>query len=71
MLRRKICPPDRLYVMRSNHLGWIHHPPGALLSALLIRAFGIRQRQVVLDQVSTCEAVSKCLSQRVEWALSR
>ena len=34
---------------------------GALLPAMLIRGFEIRQRQAVLDQVSTWEAVSKCL----------
>ena len=39
---------------------------GALLPAMLIRGFEIRQRQAVLDQVSTWEAVSKCLQQRIE-----
>jgi MFS family permease len=44
-----------LYVMGPNHLGWILFiiVPGALLPALLIRGFGIRQSHAVLEQVST------------------
>jgi MFS family permease len=44
-----------LYVMGPNHLGWILFIilPGALLPALLIRGFGIRQSHAVLEQVST------------------
>jgi MFS family permease len=44
-----------LYVTGPNHLGWILFiiVPGALLPALLIRVFGIRQSHAVLEQVST------------------
>jgi MFS family permease len=44
-----------LYVLGPNHLGWILWIliPGALLPAMLIRAFGIKQAGVVLEQVST------------------
>jgi putative MFS transporter len=44
-----------LYVMGPNHLGWVLFItlPGALLPALLIRGFGIRQSRAVLEQVST------------------
>lgn len=43
-----------LYVMGPNHLGWVLWivVPGALLPALLIRMFGIRQSQAILEQVS-------------------
>ncbi len=44
-----------LYVLGPNHLGWILWIliPGALLPAILIRTFGIKQAGVVLEQVST------------------
>ena len=44
-----------LYQLGPNHLGWILWIviPGALLPAVLIRGFGIRQRRAVLEQVST------------------
>ena len=43
-----------LYVLGPNHLGWILWIliPGALLPAILIRTFGIKQAGVVLEQVS-------------------
>ena len=43
-----------LYVWGPDHLGWLLWivVPGALLPALLIRVFGIRQNQAVLEQVS-------------------
>jgi putative MFS transporter len=44
-----------LYVLGPNHLGWLLFItlPGAVLPALLIRGFGIRQSRAVLEQVST------------------
>ena len=44
-----------LYGIGPNHLGWIAWVilPGALLPAMLIRTFGIRQSRAVLEQVST------------------
>jgi MFS family permease len=44
-----------LYALGPNHLGWILWIliPGALVPALLIRIFGIKQAGVVLEQVST------------------
>jgi MFS family permease len=44
-----------LYGVGPNHLGWLLFIiiPGALLPALLIRGFGIRQSRAVLEQVST------------------
>jgi putative MFS transporter len=44
-----------LYGMGPNHLGWVLFivVPGALLPAMLIRSFGIRQSRAVLEQVST------------------
>jgi hypothetical protein len=44
-----------LYQLGPNHLGWLLFItiPGALLPALLIRGFGIRQSHAVLEQVST------------------
>jgi hypothetical protein len=44
-----------LYLLGPNHLGWIAFIvlPGALVPALLIRNWGINQRSVVLEQVST------------------
>jgi MFS family permease len=44
-----------LYVLGPNHLGWILWIliPGALLPAILIRTFGIKQAGLVLEQVST------------------
>jgi MFS family permease len=44
-----------LYTWGPNHLGWFLWLliPGSLLPAFLIRAFGIRQAGVVLEQVST------------------
>jgi hypothetical protein len=44
-----------LYQFGPNHLGWLLFItiPGALLPALLIRGFGIRQSHAVLEQVST------------------
>jgi MFS family permease len=44
-----------LYGLGPDHLGWILWivVPGALLPALLIRGFGIRQQRAVLEQVST------------------
>jgi hypothetical protein len=44
-----------LYGMGPNHLGWVLFivVPGALLPAILIRSFGIRQSRAVLEQVST------------------
>lgn len=44
-----------LYGAGPNHLGWLLFItiPGALLPALLIRSFGIRQSRAVLEQVST------------------
>jgi MFS family permease len=43
-----------LYQLGPNHLGWILWIvlPGALLPAVLIRGFGIRQSGAVLEQVS-------------------
>jgi len=47
-------PDGPLYAMRPNHVGWILFiiVPGALLAALLIHGFGIRQSHAVLEQVS-------------------
>ena len=44
-----------LYALGPNHLGWIMWIviPGALLPAVLIRGYGIRQSRAVLEQVST------------------
>jgi putative MFS transporter len=44
-----------LYEWGPDHLGWLLWiiVPGALLPALLIRGFGIRQNRAVLEQVST------------------
>jgi putative MFS transporter len=44
-----------LYEWGPDHLGWFIWiiGPGALLPAILIRGFGIRQRSAVLEQVST------------------
>jgi MFS family permease len=44
-----------LYMIGPNHLGWVLFIvlPGALLPALMIRWFGIRQSSAVLEQVST------------------
>ena len=44
-----------LYALGPNHLGWILWIviPGALLPAVLIRGYGIRQSRAVLEQVST------------------
>jgi MFS family permease len=44
-----------LYPLGPNHLGWLLFVilPGALLPAVLIRGFGIRQSRAVLEQVST------------------
>jgi hypothetical protein len=44
-----------LYGTGPNHLGWVLFItlPGALLPAILIRGFGIRQSRAVLEQVST------------------
>ena len=44
-----------LYGIGPNHLGWLLFItiPGALLPALLIRVYGIRQSRAVLEQVST------------------
>jgi len=44
-----------LYALGPNHLGWILWivGPGALLPAVLIRGYGIRQSRAVLEQVST------------------
>jgi MFS family permease len=44
-----------LYGLGPNHLGWFLFIilPGALLPGVLIRAFGIKQAGVVLEQVST------------------
>ncbi|MBV8118831.1 MAG: MFS transporter [Alphaproteobacteria bacterium] len=44
-----------LYALGPNHLGWILWIliPGALVPAVLIRIFGIKQAGVVLEQVST------------------
>jgi MFS family permease len=44
-----------LYALGPNHLGWIAWIvlPGALLPAVLIRGYGIRQSRAVLEQVST------------------
>jgi predicted MFS family arabinose efflux permease len=44
-----------LYALGPNHLGWILWilVPGALVPAILIRGFGIKQAGVVLEQVST------------------
>jgi MFS family permease len=44
-----------LYALGPNHLGWILWiiGPGALLPAMLIRGYGIRQSRAVLEQVST------------------
>ncbi len=44
-----------LYAWGPNHLGWILWIvlPGALLPAVLIRGYGIRQSRAVLEQVST------------------
>ena len=52
---KRDLPDGPLYAMRPNHLGWILFiiVPGALLPALLIRGFGIRQSHAVLEQVST------------------
>jgi MFS family permease len=43
-----------LYVLGPNHLGWILWIliPGALVPAVLIRSFGIRQAGAVLEEVS-------------------
>ena len=43
-----------LYVIGPNHLGWVLFIilPGALLPALLIRGFGIKQAHAVLEHVS-------------------
>jgi len=43
------------YAMGPNHLGWFLMVtiPGALVPALLIRLAGIKQREAVLEQVST------------------
>jgi hypothetical protein len=43
-----------LYVLGPNHLGWLLRIliSGALLPAILIRTFGIKQAGVVLEQVS-------------------
>ena len=40
--------------MGPNHLGWVLFIilPGAMLPALLIRIFGIKQAHAVLEQVS-------------------
>jgi putative MFS transporter len=44
-----------LYGWGPDHLGWVLWivVPGAVVPALLIRGFGIRQRRAVLEQVST------------------
>jgi MFS family permease len=44
-----------LYAWGPNHLGWFLWLllPGSLIPALLIRAFGVKQSGVVLEQVST------------------
>lgn len=44
-----------LYLLGPNHLGWVLWIalPGALLPAVLLRCFGIRQSRAVLEQVST------------------
>lgn len=44
-----------LYGWGPDHLGWVLWivVPGALVPALLIRGFGIRQQRAVLEQVST------------------
>jgi hypothetical protein len=44
-----------LYGWGPDHLGWILWIviPGAIVPALLIRGFGIRQQRAVLEQVST------------------
>jgi hypothetical protein len=44
-----------LYAFGPNRLGWIAWivVPGALLPAVLIRGYGIRQSRAVLEQVST------------------
>ena len=44
-----------LYAFGPNHLGWMLWivVPGALLPAVLIRGYGIRQSRAVLEQVST------------------
>src|ERR1700686_1797096 len=44
-----------LYQWGPNHLGWFLWiiVPGALVPAILVRGFGIRQRSMVLEQVST------------------
>ena len=44
-----------LYMWGPNHLGWVLWViiPGALIPAITIRAFGIRQARTTLEQVST------------------
>ncbi len=44
-----------LFLMGPNHLGWILFMvvPGALIPSLLVRTLGIRQREAILEQVST------------------
>jgi MFS family permease len=44
-----------LYALGPNHLGWVLWivGPGALLPALVIRGYGIRQSRAILEQVST------------------
>ena len=44
-----------MYAMGPNHLGWFLMVtiPGALVPALLIRVAGIKQRQAILEQIST------------------
>jgi putative MFS transporter len=44
-----------LYQLGPNHLGWVLFIviPGALLPAVLIKGFGIRQSRAILEQVST------------------
>lgn len=44
-----------LYTLGPNHLGWVLWVviPGALIPAIVIRTFGIRQARTTLEQVST------------------
>jgi MFS family permease len=44
-----------LYTLGPNHLGWFLWAiiPGALVPAIVIRAFGIKQSRTTLEQVST------------------
>jgi MFS family permease len=44
-----------LYLWGPNHLGWFLWAliPGALIPAIVIRGFGIKQSRIVLEQVST------------------